>query len=392
MLRSMLMLLGIAYFSVSALYADVAQAAADHPGQHTKPLNHLMAKIASVMVTNYPAIVSNQTLTEKEKETLQLATQELKSLFEQAKPLINQKSDTYQISYDLIISHLEKTSTAFRQKNVIYARKRLRSLGAICTSCHTQDTELRTVFSGRERSAFSSDFDYAEFSYMTRNYDDAIKYYEKFLSSSLSKTELQIISPLQRMMTIYVQIGQDLSGAKFRLSKYSSLKQHTAKTKDHLQQWISGLDKLKADKVSGSDNLTFPMLKKLVQRYIGETDQLQAEYFSTPEDEVARVWLRGRLYHYLNSNPPIDEVPTILYWLSICDRTLGYSFNFSFADLYLKDCVSRFPSHPIAELCFKEYENFITTSYSGSAGVFLPEDVEDELFLLKKLLRESRRN
>ena len=384
MIRSLLLLFGIAYFSVLNVQAS------DNGKPNKKPsekLNQVMSSIAKVMVDNYPLIVSNQTLSSHEKKALYSATVELKGLFNQAKPFIKQKSDTYQVSYDLIISHLEKTIAAFNQRNIIYARKRLRSMGAICSSCHTQDTQLRTVFKGRERSEFSSDYDYAEFNYMTRNYDDAIMYYDKFLSSEDSKTELQIIMPLQRMMTIYMQIDVDLTKAKNTLSKYLSLKQHTKKTKKQLQGWVSGLAKLQADHVQGSEVTSFAALKKYVEQYIGETDQFQAEFFSTPEDEVSRVWLRGRLYHYLNSNPPAEEVPAILYWLSICDRTLGYSFNFSFADLYLKDCVVRFPKDPFAKLCFKEYENFVTISYSGSAGVFFPPEVEDELVLLKNILK-----
>ena len=369
-------LIFISMFTVSAVCAG-----------ESKNINQIMAEIGHLMVEQYPLIVATHSLSPAEKKTLYQATRKLEYLFEQAQPLIERKSETYQISYELILKHLQNIEKAFRQNRVLFARKQLRSMGTLCSSCHTQDTQLRTLFKTHDRALFSSDYDYAEFNFMTRNYKTAIKYYDRYLSSGAAKTELDIIMPLQRLMTIYLQVFQAPKQAKYTLSKYLSLKQHSPDTRQQLKGWISGLDKLNAQQMVEPKKLTFFYLKKLVKQYIGDASQFQAELFSTPEEEVARVWLRGRLYHYLNNQPPADQVPAILYWLSICDRTLGYDFNYSFADIYLKDCITRFPENPYAKKCFKEYESFLTLSYSGSGGTFLPPEVEDEIYSLKKILK-----
>jgi len=352
-------------------------------------LNQIMSKIAQQMTVIYPLITAKHKLSKQDSQILKEKTGLLLELFTQAKPYINQRSDTYQVSYDLVLQHLKKTKQSFERSSNQYARKRLHSLGTICISCHTQDTQLRSTFGGAGRNAFDSDFAFAEFSFMTRNYNDATKYYDKFLRSTELKSELDIIKPLQRLVTIHTQIFDSPGVAAKQLSEYRNLAAHTKKTSEHLDGWIQGLKSLRKQHVKSTGNMTFSKLESYVKRYIGDTDQAGAEFFASPQDEVSRVWLRGVLFHYLNTNPPKDEIPKILYWLSICDRTLGYSFNFSFADLYLKECIIGHATHPYAKRCYREFEEFVSVSYSGSGGTFIPPELEDELFELKQHLKES---
>jgi len=350
-------------------------------------LNLIMAEIAQQMADTYPIIVAQQKLSNQDIQLLNGKTKTLIALFEDAKPFINQKSDTYQVSYDLVLQHLSKTRKALSNANSVGSRQQLRSLGTICVSCHTQDTQLRTVFPGAAREKFSNDYEFAEFSYMTRNYNEAVKYYDKYLRSDEVKTELDIINPIQKIITIHTQVFMSPGIAAKQLAEYRSLTAHTKETKKHLEGWIEGLKKLRKNHKIKTDKPTFKQLESYVKLYIGDTDQAGAEFFSSAQDEVSRVWLRGALFHYLNNNPPADQIPKILYWLSICDRTLGYSFNFSFADMYLKECVISHPGHEYANKCYREYEEFIAVSYSGSAGTFIPVELEDELYELKSLLK-----
>lgn len=356
-----------------------------------KNINQVMTEIGKTMVDTFPLIVAKRQLTSDEEKQLKLSVSKLLDLFAKAKPFIDEKSSTYQISYDLVLDHLRKTQRSFNTRSIELARKRLYSLGNICASCHTQDSQLRTLFPGISRQHFTSDYAFAEFSYITRDYNKAVKYFDKYLrNQKVRKTELDIITPMQRLITIYTQIFNTPDVAAQQLSEYRKLKDHTKETKTHLEDWIIGLKDLHTSKVTQKERLNFTELKKYVAEFIGSDDQATAEFFSTPQKEVSRVWLRGQLYHYLNTNPPKDEIPMILYWLSLCDRSVGYDFYFSLADLYLKQCIVKHPSHPYAKRCYKEYEEFIEVSYSGSAGTFVPPDLEEELFELKQALQKAK--
>ncbi|MDH5732025.1 MAG: hypothetical protein OEZ58_23830 [Gammaproteobacteria bacterium] len=350
-------------------------------------LNQTMSAIADEMVRIYPLIVAKRELSQQEYQALQQSVHSLVKHFHAAQNDIQQRSETYAVSYKLVLQHLDKIEKAFKQQRPEFVRRQLYSLGPICASCHTQDTALRSVFHDAPRSQFHDDFAYAEFNYFTRNYAQAIKYFDKFLRNSANKTELEIISPLQRLITIYTQIHNSPDIAAKQLSEYKNIKSHTRATSKQLDHWIKGLKELNALKVQQFEAMDFKTLESYVRRFIGEDDHASAELFSTPEDEVKRVWLRGQLFHYLNSNPPKQQIPTILYWLSLCDRSVGYSFNISFADLFLKECIVSHNKHPYARHCLAEYEKFIEYSYSGSGGIFVPPDIEDELVELKALLK-----
>lgn len=370
-------------FSFSSYASDLS------PTSSPQTLNETMTEIGKVAVDLFPLIVSKHSLSDREKNLMKQDLARLTELFHQAQPFFKTKSDTYEISYELVLDQLEETKRVLQMKKFDYARSRLYALGSICTSCHTQDTKLRTLFSGTTREHFPDDFAYAEFNFITRNYKQAELYYDKYLTTATThrKTELEIVTPLQRLITIYAQIlNKPAEGAK-KLAQYTALKDHTVMTKKHLRGWISGLKTLDAHGASHVRDVDFKTLNNYVRQYLGPLDQQPSPIYSTPQEEVQRVWLRGLLYHYLNGNPSKTEVPKILYWLAISDRAIGYNFYYSLADLYLKECILHYSDDPYAKRCYNEYKEYTMFSYSGSAGTFIPPEVQQELENLKKAIK-----
>jgi hypothetical protein len=228
---------------------------------------------------------------------------------------------------------------------------------------------------------------------MTREYDQAVKYYERFLNSPGRKTELNIIQPLQRIITINIQIHNDPAQAIRILKKYTDYKQHTPETLAELKNWIKGLEALQASGVSKSPPQTFADLKQYVEKYLGSylnnTNDVTSRKQSTAVQEVQRVWLRGRLYHYLNRQPDENEIPQLLYWLSVLDRSIAYNFYFSLADLYLKQCVLKYPAHAYAQRCFNEYEQYVEYNYV-QYGEKIPPGIQQELDKMRKVLKQHQ--
>lgn len=348
-------------------------------------LNVIMTKVGKIMLDIYPLIVAQRALTSSEIEKLDEALSQLSDLFYASAPFIRQKPDGYQISYEFISHYLLVIKTVLHTSHIDYARSHLYALGEMCASCHTQDTTLRTLFSGIKREALPNDYAFAELNYITRDYDDAIEYYEKFLNSRGRKTELEIIQPLQRIVTIHTQLQNNPRKALQILEKYTAYKQHSPETLAELKGWISGLKKLVASGVSDIESITFNELQSYVEKYLGKPESLSLQIHSTAEEEVQRVWLRGQLYQYLNTRPKQDEVPMLLYWLSVLDRSIAYNFYFSLADLYLKQCVLKYPDHPYAPRCFEEYENYVDSTYIQQ-GEKIPPGIEREILEMRKAL------
>lgn len=383
----------ILVFAFFLLFGNPASAATPPVPEQSQTLNQTMTQIGGVMIDLSPIILAKRDLTAAEQKKMGDDLDSLVGLFQQAEPFIKKKSGTYQVSYQLVLDHLQQTKRSLEKKHFDNARKRLYGLGSICTSCHTQDTKLRTLFAGADRERFGDDFAFAEFNYLTRNYAEAEAGYDRYLKADQPKTELELVQPLQRIITIYTQIYNDPGEGARKLSQYTELKVHTHHTRENLAGWIAGLKALDASGASKVKKPNFATLKKLVRKYIGPLNEPLPEVFLPPDQEVSRVWLRGQLYHYLNNTKPnASEIPKILYWLAISDRSIGYNFYFSLADLYLKDCVLNHAADPYAKRCFDEYNEYINYTYSGSAGTFIPPEIEEELDELEHALKKGQRS
>ena len=383
-----LMTLLTVVFTCAAPFSSTAFASSASPVSTPENLNQIMTNVGKTMVDIYPLIVAKRVLKKTEINTIDSALTRLSDLFAAAKPFISEKSDGYQVSYEFVSEYLKVVQTVLANQHIDYARSHLYALGEICTTCHTQDSTLRTLFSGTTRDHFDDDFAYAEFNYMTRNYEEAVKYYEKHLASLNEKTELEIILPLQRIITVYTQVTNKPAESIAKLKKYLSLKGHTIDTEIQLRNWIRGLEQLNSSGLINDKPVTFSMLKHYTYKYLGDLDNLTISIYSNAKQEVQRVWLRGQLYHYLNGNPGADEIPIILYWLSVADRSIAYNFYFSMTDLYLKQCVMKYPKHQYAHRCYREYREYVDYAYTR-IGEPIPEGIKKELRELKMKLSDK---
>lgn len=349
-------------------------------------LNYIMNEVGKTTLAIYPLIVAQRPFKPEEMKQLDEALSRLSALFYSSAPFIDQKSDSYQVSYEFISQYLLVVKSILETSHIDYARSHLFALGEMCASCHTQDTTLRTLFSGTRREAFTDDYAFAELNFITREYDEAIKYYEKFLNSPGRKTELNIIQPLQRILTVHTQLQNNPQKAVQILEKYLDYPQHTPETLAELKNWIAGLNALLGSGVANSKTVSFATLQTYVEKYLGKPESLSLHIQSSAEEEVQRVWLRGQIYQYLDRQPNHNEIPVLLYWLAVLDRSIAYNFYFSLADLYLKQCVLKYSDHPYAKHCFDEYKNYVDYTYVQQ-GEKIPSGISQEIIEMQNALK-----
>jgi CII-binding regulator of phage lambda lysogenization HflD len=362
-------------FSLTSSFAAKAESA--------KSLNETMVSIGYTMEGLFPILFDKQEADKKQQQQLTDSVEKLIVLFDRSKPHINAKSPTYRISFDVIKTQLTHARSANKYKNFNYTKSILKDITSVCASCHTQDTKIRTLFPNIKRDAFGSDYEYAEFSYMTRNYKTAVEYLTKFLDANTEVDEAELLSIMKQMITIYIQIYYQPDDAIALLNRLNKYKHHTKFSKKTLEEWLAGIAELKKDKDSLKTIKNIDQLNIEVHKILGELSEPGSAQFPNKRERIARLWLRGALYHYLNSRPPREEVPIILYWLAIVDRSINFSVYYSLSDMYLKECVLKYTSHPYAQKCFDEYKENIILSYSGSRGTDIPEDIQNELNALQ---------
>lgn len=319
-------------------------------------LNTTMNSLAHQMQELFPLIFMPDDKVLKDEAKITEKVNQLNKTFIAAKPHIDQETIAFKASYKVMLEHLQSTEKLLKDKKPLLATKNLKILPSLCVSCHTQDAKQQAYFVGMDRSHFNSDFQFAEFSFATRDYGTAITYYDKYLTTPGSfKSEERMSTALERLLTLYVQVDHEPKLAATYLNEYLPFIVDYPNLKVELNEWVKELNNVSPyyqDVLSGKRELDFQSLKSLAQALEDEP--------ASNEHPVHFIILRGLIYQHLNEAPKKEEIPALLYWLALADKKLNYQYYYSFADVYLKECFTQFPKDPYANLCKKEYQSYST--------------------------------
>ncbi|WP_455210851.1 hypothetical protein [Kaarinaea lacus] len=376
------------WFSVWLLAVIYTSGAIAKDNDDKLRINATMTQIGNTITDLFPIFLNEINFNNPENEKLiNDDINRIVSSIKTAESHFNQGSKPSQISYDILYENLLETQQAMEAGNKNYAQNLLIEVVSICTSCHTQDNKQRTLFRGKGRDAFTSDFEYAEFNFLTRNYEAAIEYYDRYLKSPYAlKPERVIFTSAKKLLTIYAQVLNDPGRGAMHFKKLLKSNYLTPLVEKNAKEWIKGLEELQANEASKVKEVTFDELDKYVHQYLGPLDSPGSAIMPTNKQKVYHLWLQGQLYRYFASDPAPETVPLLLYWLSINDRATNYSFYYSLADLYLKECMLKHTQHYMAKQCFDEYNEYVVFSYSGSLGTEIPEDEQRELKRLRDIV------
>ena len=360
-------------------------------GAHTQAkesLNEVMTKIGHVMVELFPLIFTDKTLSTRQNQKIYRLTNQLQTLFESAEPHILKKSPTYHLSYQLLSDYLNAIVDKNNLSSLTQVKSRLSTLSDFCISCHTQDNKLRTLFSAIQDNNFNNSLARAEFNYATRNYGKAHEHYVKHLIFNPKLNDSEVLNGLFKILSIYTQILNQPVKALEAMNQLEKEKTFSPEVIKFIKESKRALTELQATTANEKKLLSFSEIEKYITLYLGGVNARQGIIFSTPEEEIQRLWLRGQLFRYLNNNPKPDEIPHLLYWLALCDRSLGHGYDYTLADFYIKECITRYSAHPMAQHCFNEHKDYLKFYYTTPTEPILPFEVNEELKKLERYLKK----
>ncbi|HEX4926203.1 MAG TPA: tetratricopeptide repeat protein [Bdellovibrionales bacterium] len=328
----------------------------------------------------------------KNSETIKGHLADLSKLVKAAKHNETLKAPTMSISREVLDGHISETERIFRVGDKRYARWALNSTLSVCMSCHTQETQKNAnPWKLTGFAEFGSTFDQAELLFTGRDYEAAIALYDRIIdeypdnAAKLSDVE----TALERKVAYYSRVKRDFNQAIESMKRSQNNKRLPESSHRNLIAW-EGLFRKQSkvilpDPKTANDGQIKAYVDKELKRGLWD-----ALIEANNPRLVTNLTMSGILYEYLHHHPDTKIKPEILYWLALCDRKINNNFFYSLADIYLKECVHSFPESPVAKKCFKEYETHTILSYSGSAGVNVPEDVSAELRALKMKVNKGR--
>ncbi len=349
-------------FSILLISQVVYTSYAQTGSNETYAINANMVRLGKTMQELYPIVFSEKKYQDlKNQEVLQRDLKNLIHIFEHSSQHFNQKSITYKISYEVMLQHLKDTQITLDKKNYKKANQMLRAVPTMCAACHAQEGTGQKHFLGIDRSQFDSDYHYADFSFTTRDYGNAIFYYDRFLTrGGQYHSEQHTEQALIRLMIIYAQMNKDLNLAANYLNEYVEFIKEYPNVKAKLLSWVSNIQDAHKKFNTGYNNLeyvNFKDLEQFVQAYL-----LQVKIEDESKSLPYYVILRGMIYRYLNEGKKVSDaqMPFLLYWLAKCDKNSNLGDYAAQADMYLKECYSKYPNDKWGKACKKDYEAYAT--------------------------------
>ncbi|OIQ19662.1 MAG: hypothetical protein BM556_04030 [Bacteriovorax sp. MedPE-SWde] len=305
------------------------------------------------------------------------------------------KGLNYAPSLKVIRTHIDETKIAFNAKQKYFARNRLRATQMLCMNCHSQmkNKASTTIISEMRAHSkkFTNDFDKAETLYLLRDYPTSVRYYKKYIDLELEKSqkikdranieflpERNILLAFKRIVHLYTKTFFKPEKALTILELYNSRKDLPETVRESLRKWKKELIVWKKDKKISS----MTSVAQIEKAYLSKmNDSIESD-----RSDITLLVASGRILQLLNINKNNGEAPLALYWLGFSDRQLNFSYYYSMAEIYLVDCMERFPKHPVAKRCLAEYRSSIEMGYTGSSGQHIPKDLRDKIRKYEQLI------
>lgn len=316
------------------------------------------------------------------------------------------KKTTLQPSYNIMLDQLENALINFRSGNKAFARLRLNEVSHLCLSCHTQfsKSKMKTRITNNKsiQKAFKDDnYSKGNIYFILRDYNEALKAYKQTISERIvanleaSKDgkyllpKKQFFDPklygsLHNSLLIYTKVLNAPKDGITMLQGYKktyNLPDYAVKDIDdwtnQFKYWVDYNEELKESKVNSKqiDKIFSRMEKKFKN-----DSPLSGDF------DIDLMMMSGVLTKYFHQQPNKSKLGEVLYWMAMSEYRLGKNLFYSLGDHYLRQCIEIYAKSKVAKKCFDAYEEEVLFRFTGSGGVFLPENVKKEIEELKKKL------
>lgn len=340
-----------------------------------------------------PFLTQRESFMEKKnEEIIQKKMTELQSAFKDAKHDSIIKEDLFAPSYAVINESINSSIEAFNKGKKDYAHWRLKDITAHCMDCHTRlPPSYSSSFQNGELSIdekkFDSTYNLGIAQLIVRRYSDARNSFIRSIQDQLiTKDERDIILPFKQILVIDTKVLKNPENLISIFTQYSDKKELPEEVRNSLKAWVTRLNhwKGKAELKTGLAD------EKAVDTLITK-ELMPLKKASSLDDgnEVDLLLASGLLSNYLFENPTSKKAPEISYWLGWSEKHLKREAFFGSGDLFLKQCVKRYPKHPVTRKCLDEYRESIEFEFSGSSGVHIPQDIRNELQNLNQLIKQK---
>ena len=328
----------------------------------------------------------------KNRAVVEKNIQELTQAFKDAKHASLLKEDLFAPSYAVIRENLEQSLAAFKKGDADFAHWRLQDMTSQCLDCHTRlPPSYASSFQNGEMtvdtSKFKDPYDLGLAQMIVRRYPDAKASFTRSIQDKLiTEDEADIDLPFKQILLMGTKVLKDPENQIAFFSDYLKNEKLSPDMKTRLSLWV---DDLKDWKNEPAIKNGFRSDKEVEQFINKRMKPLTVAMLFDGSRDVDLLLSSGLLSHYFFENPETKLAPDLSFWLGWSEIYLKREDFFGSGDRFLKQCVRRYPKHPMAKQCFDTYKENVEFEFSGSAGTNIPADMKEELKQLEALIKKK---
>jgi hypothetical protein len=348
--------------------ADAAKVAAEPPKSWPNEMQQLTFHLWELL----PVITDPKSYKDPEKkkffESRMILLQKLAQDLNESTPIPDQDPSLALIGrrFD---DNLKLSLESFRSGHMDFSRSIFKNAMAQCVQCHTRletgpalaQPHFLTLL---EKIAV---VERVQFLLASRYFDEAMKEISQSLtkSDSLSMVEWQKL--VQLGLIINVRLKRDVRQTEQFLSLLGQNKNLPYFIKRHLSYWQQSLNEWRRNPNPG---LQLKTAQAMVER--AESAQKAAHGDGGTIDYLRAASL---LHQFLAKTQTPTLKAEALYELGLIYENVGEVGAWSMNEDYYELCLRTSPHSEIAKKCFARYEESTISGFSGSGGLYIPEDV-----------------
>lgn len=394
-MKTPLIFLFCAFLIGSSLDANAATKKKKKHGKKattTIPVRQDMRTISGVVRGLGPFIASENEFTkDTNKKFIQKNLEDLTDLFKNLKAHPSIGMQGLALNQAVMTEQLEQTVALFKNDRKSLARAKFNAALNLCVSCHTQSPgtvskEPAKLFADQDIEKLKiNSYEKAELYFITRDFEKAVKLYDKFIRASKKTDDDEFIyKALERQLIYYVKMQKSFPLAKTNFESYLSANLLNDKIAKEVKDWVKTLSGKPLWENFDPSTVKEEEMEKFMKNFIADDEE--GPIFSlTNSSEVYDLNLSSILMDYYNAHPTTIHGAKILYWLATLDKRVNDDLFFSLGDYYLLACMENYPKDPIARECYDSYLDDLEINYLGKDKQFPPE-IKARVNKLQKLL------
>jgi hypothetical protein len=275
----------------------------------------------------------------------------------------------------------------YRQRQFQGTRFVLDQLLADCVACHNKlpshgEFDLGAEFVKRTRMQQLPPAQRLRLLVATCQFERALDEYEiRFKSKDEPVRTLLSQETMAGYLKLCLCVVHDYDRAVATLSSLRKGGDTDAAARARLSVWIGAINEVRSMDAAGAEmSVASKLVHEARQRF--PADGLGLVHF---------VVASALLQRYLANDPSRPEgVAEAYYLLGVCESHTTSSRWVSGTEFYLETAVRTAPGTPYARRAFDYLESYITSEYTGSGGVLVPEDVTSRLEELRSLIDDAQ--